>query len=207
MNGHALFAAAALAHLFAVMSPGPDFAMVVRQTLAHGRSAGVWTAIGIGSGLCVHVSWGLFGLGWLIERFPWLLEGLRYAGATFLIWMGWRALRAQPLPPTTTEPQAGMPERGRHYLIGLLTNLLNAKAMLFFVALCTTLVTAQAPVALRIALGSWMVLSSVAWFCFVSFTLSLPRVRLALHAQAHWIDRSMGALLLALGLGMLMQPL
>ena len=80
-----LFALVAGAHLLAVSSPGPDFAMVARQTLAHGRSTGVWTALGIGSGIAFHVAWAMFGLGWVVERFPLLLEVLRYGGAAFLL--------------------------------------------------------------------------------------------------------------------------
>lgn len=202
MNEYALFATAALAHALAVMSPGPDFAMVVRQTLAHGRAAGVRTALGIGSGICVHVAWGLFGLGWLLARMPWLLDALLHAGAGFLIWMGAQALRAQP---QTAQDEVASPAAARHrdYLIGVLTNLLNPKAMLFFVALCTPLVTAGASAALRFALGAWIVFATTAWFSLVSVTLDHPRWRATLRRHAHWIDRGMGLVLIALGLAML----
>src|SRR5687768_671324 len=93
----ALFATVAAAHGLAVASPGPDFAMVTRQTLAFGRSAGFWTSLGIGTGILFHVAYGMFGLGWLIEQWPRLLDVLRYAGVAFLFLMGWIALRAQPV--------------------------------------------------------------------------------------------------------------
>ena len=89
-----LFLTVATAHLLGVMSPGPDFAMVTRQTLAFGRSAGLWTAWGIAAGIIFHVTYGLFGLGWVIQRFPLLLEVLRYVGVAFLLYMGWGALHA-----------------------------------------------------------------------------------------------------------------
>ena len=205
MNELSLFATVALAHLLAVMSPGPDFAMVTRQTLAHGRAAGVWTALGIGSGITFHVGWGMFGLGWVIEQFPPLLEVLRYAGALFLLYMGAQAIRAQPSAPGTIAND-GAANGGwrRHFGIGLATNLLNPKAMMFFVALCSAVITTQTPAGLRIALGLWIVTSTIAWFCAVSYTLGLPAIRLRLQAHAHWIDRGMGAVLLILGLGMLL---
>lgn len=195
-----LFAVAAGAHLLAVMSPGPDFAMVLRQTLARGRRAGLWTALGIASGIAFHVAWAMFGLGWLVERFPALLSLLRYAGGAFLLYMGVQALRARP---ATAAPLARPAAGGGHahdFGIGLMTNLLNPKAMLFFVALCSAAITASTPVALRLALGSWMALTTAAWFCLVAYTLGHPRLRAALQAGAHWIDRAMGALLVALGL-------
>lgn len=205
MTNTSLFLFIAGAHLLAVMSPGPDFAMVTRQTLAHGRRAGLLTAWGIATGIVVHVSWGLFGLGWLLGKAPVLLEVLRYAGAAFLLWMGSKALRARPAAAASSGAADSAPaRRDRHFLIGLATNLLNAKAMLFFVALCSAAITSDTPMALRFALGAWIVLTTGLWFSFVSLTLSHPAVRRRLLAQAHWIDRGMGVILLALGLAMLL---
>lgn len=201
----ALFTTIAAAHLLAVMSPGPDFAMVTRQTLAHGRAAGLWTAWGIATGIIFHVGYGMFGLGWLLERLPLLLDGLRYAGALFLLYMGWGALRAQPLAVNAVAA-ADVGRRG-HYAIGLLTNLLNPKATLFFVALCSAMITADTPLTLRLGLSAWIVLSTGAWFSLVALTLGRARIRERLMRHAHWIDRAMGAILVLLALGMLLTDL
>ncbi|MGH8461917.1 MAG: LysE family translocator [Stenotrophobium sp.] len=208
MSPLTLFFTVAAAHLLAVMSPGPDFAMVTRQTLAHGRTAGVWTAMGIGSGITVHVAWAMFGMDWVIERFPPLLELLRYAGAAFLIVMGARAIRAQPAHADASLSAPLTPGSDVHnFGIGVLTNVLNPKALLFFMALCSAVITGATPVWLRIALGLWMVLSTAAWFSLVSFTLGHAHVRQRLTASAHWIDRGMGTILLALGAGMILSGL
>ena len=202
----ALFATVASAHVLAVMSPGPDFAMVTRQTLAHGRTAGLWTAWGIATGIIFHVGYGLFGLGWLIAQFPWLLDVLRYAGAAFLLWMGYGALRAQPLG--AEESVAAAPSAPRtHFRIGLLTNLLNPKASLFFVALFASINTSDTPLALRLSLGLWIVLTTGAWFSLVAVSFGHARLRARLRGSAHWIDRGMGVLLIALALGMLLSGL
>jgi RhtB (resistance to homoserine/threonine) family protein len=203
-----LFLTVATAHLLAVMSPGPDFAMVTRQTLAYGRNAGVWTALGIGSGISFHVAWAMFGMGWVIERFPIFFDVLRYSGALFLIYMGSKAIRAQP--STNVSPNGERAEPGswaHNFGIGVLTNVLNPKALLFFIALCSAVITSATPVWLRLGLGLWMALSTAAWFSLVSVTLSHPRVRQRLLGSAHWIDRAMGAILLALGLGMMVAGL
>lgn len=196
-----LFVTIATAHLLGVMSPGPDFAMVTRQTLAHGRNAGLWTAWGIAAGIIFHVSYGLFGLGWLIERLPWLLELLRYGGAGFLFYMGWGALHAQPMNESASAADR-TPAARESFRIGLLTNLLNPKATMFFIALFAAVITGSTPLSLRFALGLWIVLSTGAWFSFVAFTLGQPRVREKLRRIAHWIDRVMGAILITLAVGM-----
>ena len=135
LDGWALFGAVASAHALGVMSPGPDFAVVTRQSLALGRAAGVWTAAGIGSGILFHVAYGLFGLRWLTQQFPWSLNAIAIAGATFLVWMGLQALRAQPqaIQDDSTQPA----QRGngwRNYGIGLATNLLNPKIAVFYLS-------------------------------------------------------------------------
>lgn len=202
MNELTLLTAAAGAHLLAVASPGPDFAVVVRQTLAHGRTAGLATAWGIATGIVFHVAYALFGLGWLLSKLPMLLDVLRYAGAAFLLWMGVNALRAQPARARAA-PDTAAPASRRDFWIGLTTNLLNPKATLFFVALCSALVTTPTPLALKLALAAWIIGTTGLWFSLVALALSQPRLRARLQAHAHWIDRSMGVLLIALAVAML----
>jgi hypothetical protein len=133
-----VFAAVAAAHALAVASPGPDFVMVSRQTLAHGRAAGLRTALGIGSAIFIHAGYSLFGLAWAIHQYPPLLGVLRTVGAALLIWIGWNALRARPADIADAPPAAHA--ASRDFGIGFLTNALNVKAMLFFVALGSAVV-------------------------------------------------------------------
>jgi threonine/homoserine/homoserine lactone efflux protein len=204
----AVFATVALAHALAVASPGPDFAMVVRQSLAFGRSAGVWTAAGIGSGILFHVAYGLFGLNWLTQRYPQSLTVLGVAGALFLLWMGSQAVRAKPLPDVAEELPAAQPgDFAKFFGIGVLTNVLNPKAVLFFVALFTAVVTGPVSTALKVTLGVWIPLATFGWFAFVATMLGNATTRRKLRHVAHWIDRAMGAVLLLLGAGMLVSLL
>jgi threonine/homoserine/homoserine lactone efflux protein len=208
MTPLALFFTVALAHLLAVMSPGPDLAMVMRQTLAFGRSVGIWTALGIGSGISFHVVWAMFGMGWILERFPILLEVLRYGGALFLIYMGYQALGARASTTDTSGlEKAESGSKAHHFWIGVLTNVLNPKALLFFMALCSAVITGTTPLWLRFVLGLWMVVSTAAWFSMVSVMLGHPSVRPRLIASGYLIDRTMGAILLALGIAMILSGL
>jgi threonine/homoserine/homoserine lactone efflux protein len=204
LDGLALFAAVATAHALGVMSPGPDFAMVTRQALALGRAAGVWTAAGIGSGILFHVAYGLFGLRWLTQRWPWSLDAIALAGAVFLLWMGSQALRAQPLPPANDNGSRA--ERGNalhNYLVGLATNVLNPKATLFFVALFTTVVAGPVSMPMMLVLALWLPLSTFAWFASVALLLSHPGLRRGLRAHAHQLDRAMGVVLVLLAVAVI----
>lgn len=199
-SGWAIFGAVALAHALGVMSPGPDFAVVIRQSLAHGRAAGIWTAAGIGSGILFHVGYGLFGLRWLTQRLPWSTRAIAIAGAAFLIWIGLQALRAKP---ATADSVADSPPVSRGwrsaYWIGLATNVLNPKATLFFVALFTTVVSEPVPTWLMGALAAWLPVATFGWFATLALLLSHPGLRRALQRHAWQIDRVMGAILVLLG--------
>ena len=200
----AVFGTVVLAHALAVSSPGPDFAIVVRQSLAFGRGAGVWTAAGIGCGIFFHVAYGLFGLNWLTQRYPQSLTVLGIAGALFLLWLGSQAIRARPLPETAEElPPAQAGDAAKFFGIGVLTNVLNPKAVLFFVALFTAVVTGPVSTTLKVALGVWIPLATFGWFAFVATMLGSAATRRKLRHVAHWIDRAMGVVLLALGAGMI----
>lgn len=202
----AIFTTVALAHALAVASPGPDFAMVSRQSLSHGRSAGLWTAAGIGSGILFHVAYGLFGLGWIVQRYPQFLDGLAYAGAAFLLYMGFGALRSKPAAEGTAKhlPAAQPGDWKKNYLVGLLTNVFNPKATLFFVALFTAVITGPMTMTLKLILGLWLPLTTFGWFAFVALILSKEKLRRRLSSSAQLIDRAMGAILIVLGIGMLL---
>ncbi len=207
-SGWAIFSAVAAAHALGVMSPGPDFAMVVRQSLAQGRGAGLWTAAGIGSGILFHVSYGLFGLSWLVHQLPGSMHVIAAVGALFLLWMGVQALRAEPLPEQA-ESANGTPQRSRtrNFWIGLATNVLNPKATLFFVALFTAVISGPVSTTLKLALALWLPLTTFGWFAAVALMLSHPALRRALRVHAHQLDHAMGVILVALGTMVLIETL
>lgn len=206
-SGLAVFGAVAAAHALGVASPGPDFAIVTRQSLAHGRAAGLWTAAGIGTGILFHVGYGLFGLRWLTQALPWAMSAIALAGAGFLIWMGGKALRAPAAPaPADTTPAIAASWQ-RNFVTGLATNVLNPKATLFFVALFTAVISGPVSPALMGALALWLPLSTFGWFAMLAMLLSHDGLRRTLRRQAQHIDQAMGVVLIGLGLFVLVRTL
>lgn len=86
------FLAVAGWHLLAVMSPGPDFAIVLHQSIHAGRRVALFTSLGIASGILFHTAYCVAGFGYLLESNPSLLEALKHAAAVFLAYLGVRAL-------------------------------------------------------------------------------------------------------------------
>src|SRR3989338_5059978 len=79
-------------HLLGAMSPGPDFAIIVRNSLTYSRRTGIWTAAGLGLGILVHVTYALLGIGFIVSQSILLYNALKYLGALYLLYIGWKAL-------------------------------------------------------------------------------------------------------------------
>ena len=88
------FLTVAIAHLFAVASPGPDFAVVTRQCVAAGTKTGIWTSLGVGAGILLHVTYCILGVARLRSRSPSLLARMQSLAAASLIYLGLQSIRA-----------------------------------------------------------------------------------------------------------------
>lgn len=85
----------ALIHLLAVISPGPDFIMITRNSLIYSRRTGIYSAIGLGLGILVHVTYSLVGIGLLISKSILLFNTIKYLGAAYLIYIGYKSITAK----------------------------------------------------------------------------------------------------------------
>ncbi|HWL80638.1 MAG TPA: LysE family translocator [Roseomonas sp.] len=127
----ALFAAACLA---LAITPGPDMLLVASRSLSQGRAAGFATLAGIQVGIYGHALAAALGLSQLFVLVPLAYDVVRYAGAAYLLWLAWRAIRA-PAPAASAPPGLRRAPVGAMFRQGLLTNLLNPKVALFVLAL------------------------------------------------------------------------
>ncbi|ASX09553.1 MULTISPECIES: LysE family translocator [Aeromonas] len=184
---------------FAVISPGPDFAMVSRNSLLLSRRSGVLTALGIGAGVCVHVTYTLLGVGLLIQQSLWLFNLIKLAGAAYLIFLGIKMLRAKPATDEMLAEQPALSSLGA-LRTGFLTNVLNPKTTIFIVSLFMQVVQPQTPLAVQLGYGAFIVLAHAVWFSAVAIFFSTDSVRGRLLAVRHWIDRVFGALLVGFGM-------
>lgn len=89
------FLTIAFVHLLAVASPGPDFALAVKNALSGSRSGALWTCAGIAAGILVHVTYCLLGIGLVISQSILLFTTIKWIGALYLIFIGWKALTSK----------------------------------------------------------------------------------------------------------------
>jgi len=193
------FLTVALVHLLAVASPGPDFAVVVRESVTRGQRSGSWTALGLGSGILLHVGYSLLGIGLIVSQSILLFNLFKWLAAGYLVYLGWRALRAQPMVLEAFASQDSPRSARRAFALGFITNGLNPKATLFFLSLFTVVIDPQTPLGVQVGYGLYLALATGLWFCLVAWLFSRDRVRAGFARMGHWFDRLTGALLIGLG--------
>jgi threonine/homoserine/homoserine lactone efflux protein len=201
----------ALASTLLILAPGPDSLLVLRNTLRHGRRAGWVTASGTMSGLLAWAVAAAFGLSALLQVSDLGYNAVRLAGACYLLWLGassLRPFRGQHATPATVAEPAGSasPAPGkagwrRAYLNGLLSNLLNPKIGVFFIAFLPGFIPAGAPAPLfPLALGLWFIAETGAWLAALAWMAARGAGWLRRSTVQRWLERITGVALIGFGL-------
>lgn len=194
------FLTIAFVHLLAVASPGPDFAIVLKSSVSHGRRAALLTSLGIGSGIFIHVGYCVLGLGLLISQSPALFGLIKYLGAAYLIFIGVKALAAKSSSAAESSSAKSLLTARQAFVQGLATNALNPKATLFFLAVFSAVVSPATPSSVKALYGLWMACATAAWFSMLSWLFSSDLLRKQILGLGIWFDRLMGSVLVLLGL-------
>ena len=197
-----MFLSAAIAHLLAVMSPGPDTAIIFQQSFAKGRNSGILTALGIGSGIFLHCLLAISGISILLYSTEEVRFVIKILGASYLIYVGFQSMLLQDV----SEPKTRTTIFTHPFLIGLITNILNIKAFLFTVSLFS-FINLQPD-----SLMSWIYLFyfpviTAAWFSFVSYALTHEALGDIFDQYNPKIQFASSAFILALGLLIFLQTI
>ncbi|NQV90162.1 LysE family translocator [Candidatus Uhrbacteria bacterium] len=191
-------------HMLGLISPGPDFVMIVRNSLVYSRRTGIMTALGIAMGVGVHVTYSLLGIGLLVSKSILLFNALKTFGALYLLYLAYHMLRSQP---KTKEELAVFVKPdiapSKAFKIGFLTNVFNPKATLFFLAVFSQVIDPATGLLLKLAFGTEMIILTFLWFAFVANVLTIARITTSYQRITHHIDRLMGGVLAILGLKIL----
>ncbi len=194
------FLTIAIVHLLAVASPGPDFAIVVRQSITYGKITALWTSLGVGTGILLHVMYSLLGIGVVVSQSIVAFTVMKFMGAAYLMYIGWKALRTKPGGSRILAGKGQeIPTIRKAFWTGFLTNGLNPKATLFFLSLFTVVIAPETPVPIQLFYGIYMAIATALWFSGLSLLFGNERVRLLFGKVGHWFERFMGGALLLLG--------
>ena len=195
-----LITAIGLIHLVALVSPGPDFVVACRNSLLYSRTIGIYTAVGFGLGICVHISYAVFGLSWLIANNELIFTVIQYLGAFYLMLIGIQSLRSfqsQIGQETATASSRISPFRAVR--IGFITNVLNPKATLFFLSLFSTMLNPTVGELTLVVIAVLLVVTTILWFSLVALLISHPRFTTVLKLYEKTVHQLFGVLLIGIG--------
>ena len=199
----------ALAATLVILAPGPDFMLVMRNTVRGGRRAGWVTGCGTLSGLTVWALAAALGLSALLRVSHVAYDMLRFCGAAYLIWLGVTSLisfrrkrtdRAGPVADIAALGQAPV-RPARAYLNGMLSNLLNPKISVFFMAFLPAFVPAGASTSqFSLVLGAWFIAETGLWLAVVAWLADRGVRWLRRPMVQRWLERITGIVLIGFGL-------
>jgi len=187
--------------VLAVISPGADFAMVTRNSLLHGRRAGLLAAVGIASGVQLHVLYSMLGVALLIQQSPQWFDVIKLAGAVYLIFVGWQTIRSRTATDMSNNSQQRLSPLAA-WRSGFFTNALNPKTTLFVVSVYAQVVQPGTPLLVQIGYGLFMSLAHWVWFSVVTVVFSEPRLRNQMLRRQVVLNGCIGGVLMALGLSL-----
>lgn len=189
-------------HLLAVMSPGPDFVMITRNSLMYSKRTGILSAVGLGLGIMVHVAYSLIGIGLIISKSIVAFSVLKYLGAAYLIYIGYKSIRSKPKQFSNEEVETIQTDLTSFQAIkiGFLTNALNPKATLFFLALFTQVIHQSTPLYIKLFYGIEMSVMTFVWFSLVSLIFTNRIVKNRFSGIQHYLERATGLILIGLGI-------
>ena len=195
--------AVAIVSLLAAISPGPDFFVVLRNSLVHSKKSGYMTALGVSIALISHLSYTLIGIAILIQESPVIYTSLKYVGVLYLFYLGSRGILSSFKMGQNSDQsyaKATAPQTARQaFMQGFLTNLLNPKCALFFISLFSQFIDPTTPINMRIAFAivNWSI--SLGWFLFLVYLVTGKWLQGKMLAFRIYIDRVMGSALILLG--------
>ena len=197
----AAFPALVLAHLAALLSPGPDFFLIVGHSVRHRFRGGAFICLGIAGGNALYIALAI--VGWSgLRQHPDLQRGLELAGALYLAWLGlalWRSGRRAQTPAGRVSPAAPL-SPGAGFLTGLASALLNPKNMIFYLTLMTTIIGPAATLTQQTVSGLWMAGVVLSWDLLIAAALSSPSAQTSLQARIPQIEKTSGLVLLLLAI-------
>lgn len=215
MNELTILMTLATVHFVALMSPGPDFALVVQNATRFGRQTGFYIALGLSFGILLHSILSLTGVSYVVHQHPTLFALVQVAGGSYLLYLGLGALRSvfsrwslRQQPSTLADdPSLLLNSRRQAFSRGFTTNILNPKALVFFVSLMSSLVPSTMSVPGKLSALAILWSLSLAWFSFLAWALSTKRMQRKLNSASVYIDALCGLLFSGIGATILIQVL
>ena len=188
------------------ITPGLDFMLVTRNSVFHSRKAGVYSSIGVGLSLWIHVAYSIAGLAAVISQSVLMFAVIKYLGAAYLIYIGWKTFSSSSKVGVTINRPDDLPDNSMSRFsavkMGFLCNLLNPKAPIFFLSLFTQIISPETPLWLQVVYGAIISVVHIIWFSIVAVFLSQPVFMKKFSRYKDGLEKAVGTILMGFGLKM-----
>ena len=200
-----IFLTIAVLHLFAVASPGPDFILVSRQCLRYGRRIAIWTSLGIAIGILFHVALSLTGLSILLQNQPDLFWYIKLLASLYIGYLGIVSLVSKSSNKLVEDATGQAGNQLRSVTTGLLTNVLNPKALIFFITVFAVAINKETGIFIKSLLGIYMSVATFIWFALVSILLTNKKAIERFKKAIPLLEKVTGFFLLLIAIQILFQ--
>ncbi|WP_072679742.1 LysE family translocator [Arcobacter sp. LA11] len=186
--------------IFMAISPGSDFVMVTRNSIFYGRKAGLYSALGISTAVWFHVAYSIAGLAVIISNSIILFSILKYLGAAYLIYIGWKTFTSKSIVDIEQNKSHLDISNLEAFKTGFISNVLNPKTTIFFLSIFTQVVTIETPIWIQLVYGMIISFAHLIWFITVSYLFTHPILLDKFYKSKKTIERIIGSVLIAFGL-------
>lgn len=184
--------------ILGALSPGPSLALVIKNTLNGGAKQGYATAISHGLGVALYAAITATGIGLLIVQSPTLFNAIKYAGAAFLLYLGVKAIMSKKQNIEFAKQSDVVDPSVNGWRDGFLIAFLNPKLAIFFLALFSQFVDAEAGWQQKAIMTTTVGLIDMIWYLVIAYTMSRGPILEKLKANSHIVDKITGSFLILL---------
>ena len=197
-----------LAGIILNLTPGTDTIYILTRSIAHGKKAGIASALGISTGCLVHISFAAFGLSVILARSALAFNVVRLAGGAYLLYLGIRALLTKSFSFSLSENKKKPRSAHSIYVQGILTNVLNPKVALFFLSFLPQFVdpmNTYGPLPFLILGLTFLTTGSLWCLCLAFISSSMTEFLRSNKTTGLWMNRLSGLVFILLGLRLLLK--
>jgi threonine/homoserine/homoserine lactone efflux protein len=201
----AIITTVVVAHFLALVSPGPDFLLIVKSAVRNTKGQALGVAVGIALANGIYITLCIVGVGSLLATSLVVMTVLKILGGLFLLYVAYHALRSKKadyafVSAETTDPTVGQKSFGREFATGFLSGISNPKNIIFYLSLFSVVLTNDVGLGFKVGLGVWMTTVVFLWDGFIIFVLSQKRVKRVFGRVAFYVDKVAGTILGLIGL-------
>lgn len=190
-----IFLASAI--FLALMSPGPDFMVTLKQSVNHSRKYAIISSLGISIGIVVHLTYTILGFSFIIKAFPDFLDYIRYIGALYLIFIGYKSLKSSHIK---IEKDKQTMNAKKAFVLGFVCNVFNPKATMFFLSIFSIIVNETTPMYIQILFGLFCVVANFVWYSIIAIFLTRKKSLEVFNRYSNIINKIIGLVLILFGL-------